>query len=182
MYFNFETILTLVTLLAGVIWLIDSLFFAKKRLIAQGVLNPKAPLPFLTRFWLIYVGPKTELKMPVVIEYARSFFPVLLLVLMLRSFVYEPYRIPSGSDEPTLMIGDLILVNKHLYGLRIPVINYKILANSKPKLGDIIVFRYPVDPGIDLIKRVVGVPGDKISYIDKVVYVNGIKAPQELQG
>lgn len=105
-------------------------------------------------------------------EYARSFFPVVLIVLILRSFLVEPFRIPSGSMMPTLLIGDFILVNKFTYGIRIPVINQKIIPISSPERGDIVVFRYPKQPEIDYIKRVIGLPGDKVEYKNKQVYIN----------
>ncbi len=109
---------------------------------------------------------------PVIVEYARSFFPIVFIVLILRSFLAEPFRIPSGSMMPTLLVGDFILVNKFVYGIRLPVINQKIIPISEPKRGDIVVFRYPKEPSIDYIKRVIGLPGDKITYQDKRLYVN----------
>lgn len=109
---------------------------------------------------------------PWLVEYARSFFPIVLIVLILRSFLAEPFRIPSGSMMPTLLVGDFILVNKFTYGIRLPVINKKVLALNEPERGDIVVFRYPKDPSVDYIKRVIGVPGDKIVYDHKKLYVN----------
>ncbi|NGM87419.1 signal peptidase I [Parapusillimonas sp. SGNA-6] len=107
------------------------------------------------------------------IEYCVSFFPVILFVFALRSFVVEPFRIPSGSMLPTLESGDLILVNKFQYGIRLPVIDKKVIELGSPKRGDVMVFRYPVDPDVDYIKRVVGLPGDVIQYQNKVLSVNG---------
>ena len=115
---------------------------------------------------------------PLLVEYARSFFPVVLIVLLLRSFLAEPFRIPSGSMMPTLLIGDFILVNKFAYGVRLPVLNSKIIEVSAPKRGDIVVFRYPKQPTVDYIKRVIGLPGDRIGYFDKKIYVNGQLAAQ----
>lgn len=184
MYFNFETILTFVTLFSGLVWLIDSLFFAKKRLVQQGFLHPKTT-GFLQRMTMIWGGIRIggKVKMPAVIEYSRSFFPILLLVLVLRTFFYEPYRIPSGSDKPTLLIGDLILVDKHLYGLRLPVNNKVIYKNKAPERGDIVIFRFSnVDPSKDLIKRVIGLPGEHVKYVNNVLYINGKEAKQELVG
>ncbi|BBA37515.1 signal peptidase I [Methylocaldum marinum] len=112
-------------------------------------------------------------KEPVIVEYARSFFPIILIVLLLRSFLVEPFRIPSGSMMPTLLIGDFILVNKYAYGIRLPVLNTKIVDMGEPERGDIVVFRFPKDPTIDYIKRVIGVPGDRIAYFNKQLYVNG---------
>jgi len=108
-----------------------------------------------------------EKNEPVLVEYARSFFPIVLIVLLLRSFLAEPFRIPSGSMMPTLLVGDFILVNKFTYGIRLPVINKKIIELNEPQRGDIVVFRYPKDPAVDYIKRVIGLPGDKISYHNK---------------
>ncbi|MDP3840802.1 MAG: signal peptidase I, partial [Methylococcales bacterium] len=114
-----------------------------------------------------------EANEPLAVEYARSFFPVVLIVLLLRSFLAEPFRIPSASMMPTLLIGDFILVNKFTYGIRLPVINTKIVELNEPARGDIVVFRYPKDPTVDYIKRVIGLPGDKITYEDKKLTVNG---------
>jgi signal peptidase I len=159
MNFNFELILFYATLATAVICAIDYLFFVKSRKLNQG---------------------GTELKLPWIIDYARSFFPVLLIVFLLRSFLFEPFRIPSGSLEPTLLMGDFILVNKFDYGVRLPVLHKTIRKGSEPARGDIIVFRWPPNPSIDFIKRVIGVPGDKISYINKELYINGNKIPQNL--
>lgn len=163
MNFDFEALLVFLTFASGLIWLVDSLFFAKKR-------NIKKP------------GKKEELKLPLIVEYAKSFFPVFFIVLILRSFIFEPFKIPSGSMMPTLLIGDFILVNKYDYGIRIPVINTKIIENKTPKRGDIVVFRYPVDPKIPFIKRVIGLPGDKISYHEKTIYINDIPIKQNING
>ena len=110
---------------------------------------------------------------PILVEYARSFFPIILIVLLLRSFLVEPFRIPSGSMMPTLLIGDFILVNKFTYGIRLPVINTKVVEMGEPARGDIVVFRFPKDPSTDYIKRVIGLPGDKIGYFNKQLFVNG---------
>lgn len=112
-------------------------------------------------------------KEPILVEYARSFFPVVLIVLLLRSFLVEPFRIPSGSMMPTLLIGDFILVNKFSYGVRLPVLNNKVIELGEPERGDIVVFRFPKQPTVDYIKRVIGLPGDRIAYFDKKLYVNG---------
>ncbi len=123
--------------------------------------------------------PATE---PLLVDYARSFFPVLLIVFILRSFLAEPFRIPSGSMMPTLLIGDFILVNKFIYGIRLPVINKKIIAIDEPERGDVVVFRYPKNPNVDYIKRVIGLPGDRIGYFHKKLFINGQPAPQQLLG
>ncbi len=122
---------------------------------------------------------QSVLKQPWWLEYSAGFFPVILTVFVLRSFVAEPFKIPSGSMMPTLVTGDFILVNKFEYGIRLPVINQKILANRSPKRGDIIVFRYPKDESIDYIKRVVGRPGDTVAYLNKQLSINGKPVPTQ---
>ncbi len=157
---NFELILFLLVLISGLISLIDIIWLAKKRAAkaeAQGA----------------------ALKLPAIVEYSRSFFPVLFIVFLIRSFVAEPYRIPSGSLKPTLSIGDFIVVNKFAYGLRLPILHTKFLDIKEPKHGDLVVFRFPPEPSIDYIKRVIGLPGDHIEYKDKILYVNGKKMPQK---
>lgn len=119
-----------------------------------------------------------ESKEPILVEYARSFFPVVFIVLLLRSFLAEPFRIPSGSMMPTLLVGDFLLVNKFTYGIRLPVINKKIIEMNKPARGDIVVFRFPKDPTVDYIKRIIGLPGDKLSYHNKQLYINNTPATQ----
>lgn len=161
MNFDFALILVLLTFISGIIWLMDSLFLASRR---QGDDGSEA---------------KDE---PLIVEYAKSFFPIFLLVLILRSFILEPFKIPSASMMPTLLIGDFILVNKYEYGVRLPVLNTKIIRNGKPERGDIVVFRYPLDPSIPYIKRVVGLPGDHIAYYDKILYVNGEAVKQTEKG
>ncbi len=133
-------------------------------------------------YWVINRQKPVEGHEPIMVEYARSFFPVLLAVLVLRSFLAEPFRIPSGSMLPTLEIGDFILVNKFAYGLRLPVLHSKILPVGEPKRGDVIVFRYPEDPSVDYIKRVVGVPGDKIEWFNKTLKINGVELEHTLIG
>ncbi len=118
------------------------------------------------------IDPSTN-KEPLLVEYAHSFFPIVFIVLILRSFIAEPFRIPSGSMMPTLLIGDFILVNKYTYGIRLPVLNTKIVEVNEPERGDIVVFRFPKQPEIDYIKRVVGLPGDRVEYQHKKVFING---------
>jgi signal peptidase I len=161
--FDFAAILVGLTALTGVIWLLDHLFFAKAR-------NARAE----------EFG--SEKKEPVLVEYARSFFPVILIVLVVRSFLAEPFRIPSSSMMPTLLIGDFILVNKFAYGLRLPVLDHKVVEVGAPERGDVVVFRYPVNPSQDYIKRVIGLPGDEIVYRNKTLYVNGEVVPSEPLG
>lgn len=146
MHFDFAAFLVLATALTGIVWLIDRLAFAKAR---------------------------GERKEPVIVEYARSFFPVLLIVLVVRSFIAEPFRIPSNSMMSTLLTGDFILVNKFSYGIRLPVTETKIVPVGEPARGDVVVFRYPKDPSQDYIKRVIGLPGDVVEYRNKVLTVNG---------
>jgi signal peptidase I len=109
---------------------------------------------------------------PIAVEYARSFFPIVLIVFLLRSFLAEPFRIPSASMMPTLLIGDFLLVNKFTYGVRLPIINQKMIEINEPQRGDIVVFRFPKDPTVDYIKRVIGLPGDKVAYYNKKLYIN----------
>ena len=160
MNFDFPTLLVLACVVTGGIWLLDSLFLAGKR-------KQRAE-----------EGIDAQAKEPLLVEYSRSFFPVILVVLVLRSFLFEPFRIPSGSMMPTLLVGDFILVNKFDYGIRLPVVNKKIIGIGEPSRGDVIVFRYPRDPKVDYIKRVVGIPGDEIHYQNKVLYINGQAMPQ----
>lgn len=162
MNIDFALILVVGTLVTGIIWLLDHFFWAKKR----------PPVP----------EDSDKTNEPVVVEYARFLFPVFIIVLVLRGFIAEPFRIPSGSMLPTLKVGDFILVNKFAYGLRLPVLNKKFIAISEPERGDVIVFRYPEDPSIDYIKRVVGVPGDEVAYYNKVLYINGKPAKQQPEG
>ncbi len=173
MSLNFPLILVLATFVTGVIWLVDALFFAPRRRAAAAAAGEAGGAGAV---------PARPPKEPVLVEYARAFFPVILAVLVLRSFVVEPFRIPSGSMIPTLLVGDFILVNKFAYGVRLPVIHTKILATGEPKRGDVVVFRYPEDPSVDYIKRVVGLPGDHIAYHDKVLYINGKRQPQQRVG
>ncbi len=158
MDFDFPTILVLVTAVSGAIWLIDAILFAPRR--------------------VKQAEKGGEQKEPVLVEYARSFFPVFFIVLVLRSFLVEPFHIPSGSMMPTLLQGDFILVNKYAYGIRLPVVDKKIIEVGAPQRGDVIVFRFPPDPKTDYIKRVVGVPGDRIEYMDKTLYINGARMEQ----
>lgn len=156
MNMNFALILTIAAIITGIIALADWLWFSKKR----------AP----------------DATPNVIIEYARSLFPIFLLVLVIRSFIVEPFHIPSGSLEPSLLPGDFVVANKFAYGLRLPVLNTKVLNTWEPKVGQIVVFRWPINPSIDYIKRVVGIPGDHISYINKVLYINGKQATQKPLG
>lgn len=118
-----------------------------------------------------------DAKQPWWVEYSISFFPVILIVFLLRSFLVEPFKIPSSSMVPTLLVGDFILVNKYTYGIRLPVVNRKIVELGRPDRGDVMVFRFPEDPSLDYIKRVIGVPGDRVEYRNKRLSINGKPVP-----
>ncbi len=150
---TFALILFSLLLLTGAIWLLDRYLLRAKR--PAGVSEP---------WW---------------VEYAKSFFPVILIVFLLRSFLVEPFKIPSGSMIPTLHVGDFILVNRYTYGLRLPIVNKKIIEVNQPQRGDVMVFHYPEDTSVDYIKRVVGVPGDVVTYRNKRLWINGVE--QKLQ-
>ena len=172
---NFEFVLTFAVIFSGIIWLLDKFLFRRLREMRhQRVLVEN-------RGKLSISQKEFFSSEPLLTDYSKSFFWVLLLVLVLRSFVFEPFRIPTGSLEPTLIPGDFILVNKYAYGLRLPVANKTIIPIGKPKRGDIVVFHWPVNPNVDFIKRAVAIPGDKVSYINKVFYINGQEADQTLQ-
>lgn len=161
---DFSLLLVLLTAVSGIIWAIDALFLRRRRM-DRAVRNKVQ-----------------RMRDPVVIEYARSLFPILLIVLIFRSFVFEPFKIPSGSMIPTLLVGDFIVVNKYAYGLRLPVTNTRILSVGEPERGDVVVFRYPVDPRVNFIKRLVGLPGDTIAYRDKRLFINGEEITAQEQG
>ncbi|MDH5692524.1 MAG: signal peptidase I [Gammaproteobacteria bacterium] len=170
---DFATIMVIAILVTGVIWLIDIKQWKPKR---------EAEVAKLKRAGAAEDAIENAGKEPILVEYSRSFFPIILAVLVLRSFLVEPFRIPSGSMMPTLVVGDFILVNKFTYGLKLPVINTKFLDMGKPQRGDIVVFRFPKDPSIDYIKRVIGLPGDKIRYQGKTIFVNGKEVPATSKG
>jgi len=153
---DFALIMFVLLLVTGGIWLLDRLALSARR--SSGVAEP---------WW---------------VEYAKSFFPVILVVFVIRSFLIEPFKIPSGSMIPTLQVGDFILVNKFTYGIRLPIINQKIVQFGDPKRGDVMVFRYPENPTLDYIKRVVGVPGDTVEYRNKRLWINGVEQPQQADG
>jgi signal peptidase I len=144
---NFALIMFVLLILTGGIWLLDRYWLRHRR-------EPGAGEPW----W---------------VEYSKSFFPVILVVFVLRSFLVEPFKIPSGSMLPTLLVGDFILVNKYIYGVRLPIVNRKIFDINEPRRGEVMVFRYPEDPALDYIKRVVGLPGDEVLYRDKRLRING---------
>jgi signal peptidase I len=148
---NFALFLLILLLVTGAVWLLDLAVLRKTR--------------------------GKEAKQPWWVEYSISFFPVILIVFLLRSFLVEPFKIPSSSMVPTLLVGDFILVNKYTYGIRLPVANRKLIELGSPQRGDVMVFRFPEDPSLDYIKRVVGVPGDRIEYRNKRLSINGAAVP-----
>ncbi|UCV30169.1 signal peptidase I [Ferribacterium limneticum] len=153
---NFALILFVLLVLTGALYAVDVLKFRKFR--------------------------AKDAKEPLWVEWGASFFPVILIVFVLRSFLFEPFKIPSGSMIPTLLVGDFILVNKFTYGIRLPVINKKIIEINSPQRGDVMVFRYPEDPSLDYIKRVVGLPGDTVAYQNKKLTINGQAVPTQKIG
>ena len=153
---DFAAVLLLAAVITGLIWLYDVRFGRKRR--------------------------TSDTPEPVVVDMARAFFPVILVVFVIRSFWVEPFKIPSGSMKPTLLVGDFILVNKYTYGIRLPVVNKKIVDIDPIRRGDVVVFRYPADPSVDYIKRVVGIPGDKVVYRGKRLTINGEVVPAQSSG
>ncbi len=174
MDFDFPLIMVTAVFVTGILWVLDVLLWAPKRRNAAEALSAQTP----GNDDSVEIAKQELLKEPVLVEYSRSLFPVILAVLVLRSFIIEPFRIPSGSMMPTLLAGDFILVNKFAYGVRLPVVDTKIIPVGKPERGDVLVFRYPKNPSIDYIKRVIGLPGDKVSYYNKQLFINGEPATQ----
>jgi len=176
MSFNFPLILVIAVAVCGALALFDLLLLAPRRRTAIATYEGQVSEPdeqILQRLN----------KEPLLVEYGKSFFPVLAIVLILRSFLLEPFQIPSGSMKPTLEVGDFILVNKFAYGIRLPVVDTKVVEVGDPQRGDVMVFRYPSNPSINYIKRVVGLPGDRIAYTqDKRLMVNGQSVAEELLG
>lgn len=178
---NFPLILFILTIVTGCLWILDFFVLApKRRQIAQAELrtfdanNEEA----LRRGESTVLSARDAIQLrlkdrPKWLEYTAGFFPVIFFIFVLRSFLFEPFRIPSSSMMPTLEIGDMILVNKYEYGLRLPVLNTKVIPVGEPQRGDVVVFRLPSDESIDYIKRVVGLPGDKIRYVNKQLTING---------
>jgi signal peptidase I len=176
MSFNFPLLLVIAVFVCGLLALLDLLVLAPRRRTAITTYQGSVSQPDVA------VVERLN-KEPVLIEYGKSFFPVLFIVLVLRSFLVEPFQIPSGSMIPTLRVGDFILVNKFSYGIRLPVLDEKVIQIGDPQRGDVMVFRYPSDPSVNYIKRVVGVPGDRIRYTgDKQLYINGELVAKQLIG
>ena len=187
---NFSLLLFVLTLATFVYWIAEKVRFKPAREAAAAALEREheARRAELARMGIEKVdGDVAEararlLMQPWWLDWTAGLFPVILVVFVLRSFLFEPFKIPSGSMVPTLLVGDLILVNKYHYGVRLPVINRKIIANNDPQRGDVVVFRYPVDTRLDYIKRVVGVPGDEIAYVNQKLTVNGQPVPTTALG
>jgi signal peptidase I len=178
---NFALILFLLSVVTGIAWVIDKVAMRPRRMRAADAALAQFDARMRTERGAGDSAVRAERAalqdrlraQPAWVEYTASFFPVLLAVFVLRSFVAEPFKIPSSSMRPTLEVGDFILVNKFIYGIRLPIIERKIIPVSEPKHGDVVVFRYPGDPTVDYIKRVVGLPGDVVVYRDKHLTVNG---------
>lgn len=191
---NFALGMLILLLVTGGVWLLDRFLLAPARQIrvkeALRQAEPKLALKpgetqadYQARQDAVLADVhQTVGREPWWVEYSKSFFPVILLVFVLRSFLVEPFKIPSGSMIPTLLVGDFILVNKYTYGIRLPVINAKVLEINQPKRGEVMVFRFPDDPSLDYIKRVVGLPGDVVAYRDKRLSVNGQPVPLQAAG
>ncbi len=184
---NFSLLLFILTVVTFFYWLAERFYFAPRRLRAAATFEQQdaARRESLARQGIDKVDDDTGsarhalLMQPWWLDWTAGLFPVILVVFLLRSFLFEPFKIPSGSMIPTLIVGDLILVNKFHYGIRLPVVNKKIIDNHVPERGDVMVFRYPKDTSVDYIKRVVGVPGDEISFRNQQLYVNGQAVPTE---
>lgn len=178
---NFALVLFMATVVTGVYWLAERLYFLPRRRAAATTLETQAAQRRveLDRMGIKDVDDNTAqakeklLMQPWWLDWTAGLFPVILVVFLLRSFLFEPFKIPSGSMIPTLLVGDLILVNKFTYGLRLPVIGTKITEGTPPQRGDVMVFHYPPKPSLDYIKRVVGVPGDEVAYLNKRLTING---------
>lgn len=178
---NFALILFVLMLVTGVIWTIDLFVWSKRRKdLAESAIAQAGGADHLTDEQKDAVAAPI-LRQPTWVEYTGSFFPVIALVFILRSFLFEPFKIPSASMLPTLYVGDLILVNKFTYGIRLPILGTKVIKNNDPKRGDVMVFKYPRDPSVDYIKRVVGVPGDVVTYQNKRLSINGVPVDYQEQ-
>ena len=180
---NFALLLFIATVVTGLYWLAERFYFLPRRHKAALALEQSAAerrkalqekgINRVDGDGDISKAQATLLMQPWWLDWTAGLFPVILVVFVLRSFLFEPFKIPSGSMIPTLLIGDLILVNKFTYGIRLPVVNTKITEGNAPQRGDVMVFRYPPQPSVDYIKRVVGVPGDEVAYLNKRLTING---------
>jgi len=176
-HFDLELALLIGAFITGLVWLLDKLFLGDRR--RKRALEKSYNSTHSSEA----VEPRSkDYREPWFLDLCKSFFPILLIVLILRSFVAEPFRIPSGSMMPTLLHGDFILVNKFTYGIRLPVLHEKIFSVGSPQRGDVAVFRFPKNPADDYIKRVIGLPGDHVAYRDKKLYINGKLMSQENSG
>jgi signal peptidase I len=184
---NFALILFVLVVLTGIAWVLDKLVFLpqRRRAADAAVEEFDRQQARVGERFADENAPQTrarlrddKLRQPWWLEYTASFFPVILVVFVVRSFIVEPFKIPSGSMVPTLLVGDFILVNKYDYGLRLPVVNTKITAGRPLERGDVVVFRYPKDESVDYIKRVIGLPGDTVAYQDKQLTINGQPVPE----
>lgn len=173
---DFATVMVIALAVCGVIWALDARLWAPRRREALESASAAAGGQLKEE------DQRRIAKEPLLVEYARSFFPVILIVLLLRSFLVEPFRIPSGSMIPTLWVGDFILVNKFAYGIRLPVVDMKVIEIGAPRRGDVAVFRFPEDPSTDYIKRIIGLPGDRVGYHNKTLFINGEPVPQQSVG
>jgi signal peptidase I len=178
---NFALLLFLATIVTGLYWLAERLYFLPRRREAAATLEAQAAQR-KSELAARGIAPVDNdlaaarqriLMQPWWLDWTAGLFPVIIAVFVLRSFLFEPFKIPSGSMIPTLLVGDLILVNKYTYGLRLPVLNTKLTNGTPPARGDVMVFRYPPKPSLDYIKRVVGVPGDEVAYLNKKLTING---------
>ncbi|WP_048441200.1 signal peptidase I [Caenimonas sp. SL110] len=175
---NFALLLFLATVVTGLFWVAERLYFLPQRRRAAEEVVRQWEREQLARGGQVSESARAvvehrQMQQPWWLDWTAGLFPVIIAVFVLRSFLFEPFKIPSGSMIPTLLVGDLILVNKFTYGLRLPVLNTKITDGTAPKRGDVMVFRYPPKPSLDYIKRVVGVPGDEVSYLNKQLAING---------
>jgi signal peptidase I len=183
---NFALLLFMATVVSGIYWVLEKWLFLPRRIAAARALDAQenARRDELQRMGIAKVdvdlsqARQEVLRQPWWLDWTAGLFPVIAVVFLLRSFLFEPFKIPSGSMIPTLWVGDLILVNKFHYGLRLPVLNTKLTAGHPVERGDVMVFRYPPKPSLDYIKRVIGVPGDEVAYLNKQLTINGQPVPK----
>ncbi len=186
---NFALLLMMATFVTGIYWIAEKLVFLpqRKKAADQLLVEHDARRAALQQQGFSQIEGDVDtarqkiLAQPWWLDWTAGLFPVILAVFVLRSFLFEPFKIPSGSMIPTLRVGDLILVNKFHYGIRLPVFNTKLMANNDPQRGDVMVFRYPPQPSLDYIKRVVGLPGDEVAYLNKSLTINGQPVPKIAQ-